>query len=182
MCCFQPLCSLFAILMYVCVCVWGEWYNYKALHMKGVDLFRFILVKAGDQHLAVPFISLLSPYHRNMHHLCVCNGIPPDHILRKIPSCLRHLGQFLLKYNLKLFVLFMNKWYVAAGVDWASTSYMKPAEKQVLIILSLWQQLKGCFALLQWSDEWCILRMWGRFPAVLRLRVHVCHVAGGGYE
>lgn len=51
-------------------------------------------------------------------------------------------------------------------------------------MLSLWvgQQLKGFVALLQWSDEWYILRMWGRFPVVLRLRVHVCHVAGGGYE
>lgn len=61
---------------------------------------------------------------------------------------------------------------------------MKPEEKEVLIMLSpwVWQQLKGFVALLQWSDEWCILRMWGRFPVVLRLRVRVCHVAGGGYE
>lgn len=55
-------------------------------------------------------------------------------------------------------------------------------KKDMMSSLWGWQQLKGFVAPLQWSDEWCILRMWGRFPVVLRLRVHVCHVAGGGYE
>lgn len=45
----------------------------------------------------------------------------------------------------------------------------------------LWQQLKDVDAFLWWSDERYILRMRGRFPVVLWLCVHVCHVAGGGY-
>lgn len=48
MCCFQSLRNLF-VFSYMCVSVMSHVIlsHQKALHMKGVDLFRFILVKTG---------------------------------------------------------------------------------------------------------------------------------------
>lgn len=45
-------------------------------------------------------------------------------------SCFTHLEQLILKYNFKLFFLFMNKWFIAAGVDWANASYTVWSLKQ----------------------------------------------------
>lgn len=94
MCCFQSFRNLF-VLSYMCVSVMSDIIlsHHKALHMKSVDLFRFILVKTGK-------IWMLSG--------------PTSHCT---------LYFFILKYNLKLFILFINKWYITAGVDWADFIY-----------------------------------------------------------
>lgn len=115
MCCFQALWNQF-VFSYMCVTVMRDIIlsHHKALHMKCVDLFRFILVKSQkiwmfSKPTSHPSFLYFHPI-KGKYITCLCNEIPPDHILKKIPSYFSHLDEFILKYTLKLFILFMNKW------------------------------------------------------------------------
>lgn len=104
--------------------------HYSTSHMKGVDLFRFILVntnnldvvKRNSSRYTLFLTCSCLTFHLAIGKYITCVGIESIcvPILKKIPSDIHashNLEQLILKYNFKLFFLFMNKWFIAAGVD-----------------------------------------------------------------
>lgn len=94
--------------------------------MKGVDLFRFILVNTGTTWVLSSATS-----HRTRYFSPVAVW-PFTHPWENTftHSNFTHLEEFILKCNFKLFFLLVNKWFITTGVDLANASYMKPEEKQ----------------------------------------------------